>query len=414
MTASVRRPQTPFDWHQVRRGQGVPTVGVLAGPIGLGVRAWRRWAEAQGRTVCLLTETDPRSLTSGWVRDLLDAADPSAQAVRWLATTAGREEGPLDEEVRRMTRYDLDQFWRTLPTDPAAPTARAAYLILASVVTGVRTDPVRLALDLAADEPAALAVRAFSGLTGLYPPPLWPSLLLVQPPAIPDPAAWAATAIGCLERIATEEPQLPIAVAITWEGYDGLINARPNSRIAALAREGLVELRGVSRNQLEERLRATGVEPPPPATVNRLTAVGLAEEVAEAFIEAARAVRNPTPADAMSDFRSVHERFLYEQLESLPETAGLFRPNRPLPFRHGSQPAEADLLAERPKLVVEVDGGHYHLNQDQYRRDRRKDWLYQRHGYLVLRFLAEDVVDDLEEILTTILDAVALRLPPKR
>jgi very-short-patch-repair endonuclease len=51
------------------------------------------------------------------------------------------------------------------------------------------------------------------------------------------------------------------------------------------------------------------------------------------------------------------------------------------------------------------------LNQDQYRRDRRKDWLYQRHGYLVLRFLAEDVVDDLESILATIVEAVAFRLP---
>ncbi|HJZ56059.1 MAG TPA: DUF559 domain-containing protein, partial [Gemmataceae bacterium] len=69
---------------------------------------------------------------------------------------------------------------------------------------------------------------------------------------------------------------------------------------------------------------------------------------------------------------------------------------------------------ERPKVVVEVDGGHYHLNPDQYRRDRHKDWLYQRHGYLVLRFLAEDVVDDLESILNTIVEAVALRLPPVR
>ena len=58
---------------------------------------------------------------------------------------------------------------------------------------------------------------------------------------------------------------------------------------------------------------------------------------------------------------------------------------------------------------MEVDGQHYHLNENQYRRDRRKDWQYQRHGYLVLRFLAEDVVEDLETILNTILDAVAWR-----
>ena len=118
--------------------------------------------------------------------------------------------------------------------------------------------------------------------------------------------------------------------------------------------------------------------------------------MAEAFVAAARAVRDPTPADIESDFRSVHEAFLFEQLESMPQTAGLFRPNHPLEFRHGHQMAEGDLVAESLKLAVEVDGGFYHLNAEQYRRDRRKDWLYQRHGYLVLRFLAEDVVSDLE------------------
>jgi hypothetical protein len=36
-------------------------------------------------------------------------------------------------------------------------------------------------------------------------------------------------------------------------------------------------------------------------------------------------------------------------------------------------PAEADLFADRPKVVVEVDDGRYHLTPGQYRRDRRKD-----------------------------------------
>ena len=113
----------------------------------------------------------------------------------------------------------------------------------------------------------------------------------------------------------------------------------------------------------------------------------------------------------MSDFRSVHERFLFELLESLPETAGLFRPNAELPFRHGPRAGEADLLAERPRVAVEVDGAVYHLHPEQYRRDRRKDWLYQRHGYVVLRFLAEDVVENLPAVLETIADAVTQRLP---
>jgi len=44
-----------------------------------------------------------------------------------------------------------------------------------------------------------------------------------------------------------------------------------------------------------------------------------------------------------------------------------------------------------------------------YRRDRRKDRLLQEHGYLVLRYLAEDVVRDLDTILDSILRSLARR-----
>ena len=44
-----------------------------------------------------------------------------------------------------------------------------------------------------------------------------------------------------------------------------------------------------------------------------------------------------------------------------------------------------------------------------YRRDRRKDLELQKHGYLVVRVLADDVVERLEEVMDTILAAVAFR-----
>ena len=388
--------QPALDRLQIRRGQGVPTVAALAGPTGLGLRAWRGWATTHGRPVCTVSDTEPTALADAWVRC---AGDPTEQARAWLVAIAGPT-----ADVGRMTRYDLDRLWRALPTDPAA---RAAYRILADLVSGTPTDPAVLARELAAAGDPAAVVR---GLTGLYPEPRWPALLVVEPADATNPAAWLTAAVAALEPVVAAEPRLPVAVAVRADGPAQLVAARPNSRAAALVREGLVEIRGVTGTELDARLRAAGVSPPA-ATVGRLTAAGLAAEVAEAFVEAAVAVRHPTPADAASDFRSVHERFLFEVLESLPETAGLFRPNVELPFRHGPRAGEADLLAERPRVAVEVDGALYHLTQDQFRRDRRKDWLYQRHGYLVLRFLAEDVVTDLDAILATIVDAVSTRLP---
>ena len=49
-----------------------------------------------------------------------------------------------------------------------------------------------------------------------------------------------------------------------------------------------------------------------------------------------------------------------------------------------------------------IDGSGHFGNLDDCRRDRRKDALLQEQGYFVLRFLAEDVVERLNEVLNTI------------
>ena len=44
-----------------------------------------------------------------------------------------------------------------------------------------------------------------------------------------------------------------------------------------------------------------------------------------------------------------------------------------------------------------------------HRRDRRKDFLLQENGYMVLRFLAEDVGTPLDEVLDALLRTLANR-----
>jgi very-short-patch-repair endonuclease len=55
----------------------------------------------------------------------------------------------------------------------------------------------------------------------------------------------------------------------------------------------------------------------------------------------------------------------------------------PIPFDDRGQ-MEVDLLCEKTKLVIEIDGGWHLGYAAAYRRDRRKDVLWQTHGYLVL------------------------------
>ena len=62
----------------------------------------------------------------------------------------------------------------------------------------------------------------------------------------------------------------------------------------------------------------------------------------------------------------------------------------PIPF-DGFGSMEIDLLCADSRIVIEVDGAQHLADPIAYRRDRRKDRLLQESGYLVLRFLAEDL-----------------------
>ncbi len=399
-----------LDRQQTRRTQGVPTLSVLAGPVRLGVRAWRAWAASRNTPAARTSGSDPAGTAREWVGQVA-AEELAATAVQWLAAATRRPTEPVADQLGRMTRYDLDQLWKALPVDAASPAAAAAHIVLSYQVMGHRLDPDGLIRALAPADPLLPpdCAHVIQAVCGLFPEPRWPALLVTQPSGESDPVGWFDQALRALEPVAAAVPRLPIGVAVSEAVYRAA-ESRSVARHLAWAREGYLAVRGVTEAELLDRLRRAGVPPPLPLdTVRRLACEGLSEEEAEGFTEAAAAVRRCAGEAGEAAARSAAERFLFEQLESVPQTAGLFRLNRPLDFAHGPRAAEADLVAERPKVVVEVDGGRYHLNPGQYRRDRRKDWLYQRHGYLVLRFLAEDVVEKLEEILGTVLEAVALR-----
>jgi very-short-patch-repair endonuclease len=56
-----------------------------------------------------------------------------------------------------------------------------------------------------------------------------------------------------------------------------------------------------------------------------------------------------------------------------------------------------------------MDGAQHLADPVAYRRDRRKDQLLQENGYLVLRFLAEDVGRELDLVLDAILRVLSHR-----
>ncbi|MGE3341913.1 MAG: DEAD/DEAH box helicase family protein [Vicinamibacterales bacterium] len=146
------------------------------------------------------------------------------------------------------------------------------------------------------------------------------------------------------------------------------------------------------------------------ASVQRLVRDGVDTPLASLFVHAARPA--PSDGEGVARARSATEAFLYRRLETLPETKGRFSLNAALPIAFdGSGQLEVDLLCADARVAVELDGAQHLADPAAYRRDRRKDQLLQENGYLVLRFLAEDVGKDLNLVLDAVLRALTQRRP---
>ena len=144
-------------------------------------------------------------------------------------------------------------------------------------------------------------------------------------------------------------------------------------------------------------------------SARRLCADGADAQLAELFVRAAW-THPPEGAEEILRARSAAEAFLFRRLGTLPATRGRFALNAalPIPFRGGTE-LEVDLLCRDARLAVELDGAQ-HLSEGAYRRDRGKDLALQRHGWLVLRFLASDATARLGDVLDAILGV--LPAPP--
>jgi hypothetical protein len=392
--------------------QSIPTITVLCGPIGAGVYFLKSWTEQRSIPVVppLSGDTD---LADAWATTLASHQDLGKSALAWLSRRTDRLAEDWGGRLAAMTPHDLVRLWQThdLIADTAVSSVVARWLIERRVANERLTPQSlvkRLRTELLSDDNAG--THLVSALASLTPTEHWPALLLV-PTTSSDPLTSLGKSIRILELWTTAVPLLAAAIVAPEDLVQTFLVQEQSSHSQAMVREGLVAVTGLDGGGLAERLagQVAGGNVPT-ASIKRLQKEGVAEELAAPFMDAAQALAHPETPVHEDDARSAAERFLKDLLESLPETVGLFALNQRLEFKHGQSAAEVDFLAAQLKLVIELDGSYYHLtNPEAYRRDRRKDWQLQRHGYLVLRFLSDDVVQRLEEILDTIVAAVEFR-----
>jgi hypothetical protein len=385
-------PGTILDRHAIRRKAGVPTVSVLVGLTVIGRRAWRRRMTAVGRSVVVASGTSFPS--AEWIYSAARELDIPAIAVRRLAQRVSRDPDDLLLEWQAKTPADRDRFWEAL-----APTADDHLLrtITRLAVGQGPSSAVAASLGELGDPAVPILVR-------LAPAAKWPSILLVCERAR-DMSSIGPVAAGWAARV----PPVPIAVAVSRQEWDEFVATVPESRAKAILREGEVGIPIFDTATIERMLSTAGAVED---TIDAIAASGADAALVESAVAAVRATTAHPSTQAEDDrARSAAEAFLFQFLDSLPETAGRFELNAALDFRFGPGPAEVDLLCRCPRIAIELDGYFHFLAPDGYRRDRTKDWELQRRGFVVLRFLAEDVIPQLESIRDRILDA--LTNPPQ-
>ena len=384
--------------HQRRREQGIPTLTVLSGPPGLAVPLWSRWLAAHQRPLRTVRTPTEAEAVRAWMDTLARVRDLEADAADFVGAAASLAPGELRSRLKGKTAHEREVLLQELiPAAPSGDLAATCHCLLHAAATPL-PDAV---LEACGGDP----LRALTALHALLPAGTAPGLLLDG--SGPEGMSRAAHVAN---RLCAAVPPLVIALTVEPSTLEAWLHG-PESQALARVREGLLQLEAPSPEVLGQRLGALGVPPTWElvGTLARLAADGASDELLALFGEAAReqASRKDTPPEDRA--RSHAERFLLARLESLPATQGLFQLNASPGFRFGNREAEVDFLSRQLGIAIEIDGYFHFRDVESYRRDRRKDVALQLHGYHVLRFLEEDVVARLEEILDTISEVISHR-----
>jgi len=399
-------PTAALDRHQASRESGLPTVSVLSGPIGLALREARLWAGRSGRPIVEVDDDRIEAIVEAWSARLAGGGELSRLVLARLAGRLGDDPEALRGRVDRMSPPELALFLDAVPSDPKGRGVEEACRWALQGSRGGRevAGPGladRLGEALAGGPGGGPTGRALAALGALAAIDQGPAILAARGPGRVDAAA------GSLGRLALAEPRLAAILAVEPGPLETYLKSAPESREKALIRSGVVPISALDGEAIGRRLAEAA--PGRAGAIRRLADDGASDGLVDLFLDAARA--GPATDGPTADrARSAAERFLFERLETLPATSGLFELNATLdiPFGPGRK-MEVDLASRTLRLAIEVDGYYHFQGEDAYRRDRRKDVLLQERGYLVVRVLAEDVVPRLEAVLDLILGAVDSR-----
>ncbi len=380
-----------LDRHARRRAEGIATLSTLVGPPEQGLTVLTEWIHRKGLSVVIAEGEDTRSVVRTWATALARARDLTSDAEAFVVLsqpTSPRREllfrgKPVHE--RRVLLEGLTpphsepaawELCRSLLESPSLPSAGD---LPAAVDNAIAEDPL----------------TALQCLLTLVPSGSAPALRVRAGPSDFRALRTAASLCAAAPALTTVCVLAPDSLAEHLR--------REESRVLAMLREGRLDLPEAPPNTPAPTV-TSAVAP----TLARLQQEGTPEPVMALYAEAARAM-TAGRRQADGHARSAAERYLKARLQERPTTRGLFKSNVRVEVGGHHRPLEVDLLCRELRLAVEIDGYFHFRDSEDFRRDRRKDVALQRAGYWVVRFLADDVVTRLEEILETLDTLIAAR-----
>ena len=402
-----------LDRHQHRRLQNLPTVSVLAGPPAAGGDVWTRWNEKVGRESVTWSHYCTGSSFETWLATLLSATDIRQNSLAYLSTQTGVTANEIESWLRHGSDYQREQYYQRFLTaedgNELANIIRWSLNYIAGDRDILASDAVGLAAQFGADKPFG-EYRLFAAVTRIVPIETLPGLLLAIPQEL-TPKRNNNIELPLLEvaaKIAELAARLPVAVSIEKAVLEAYLSDHSETRSKAIIREGVIQIDKPRAREIVDWLAKQGLgdRPDPRSLAETLAIYGATPVLLHDAVSLTRKLQSSSTDADCGVARSQAELFLFRLLESIPEFTGLFRLNARLDIRFGNRPMEVDLLAESVGVVVEIDGFYHFQDPENYRRDRRKDLALQRNGYLVIRFLAEDIVSHLEGILETLRSAI--------
>lgn len=360
-------PEILLDRHAHRRRAAVPTLSLLVGPRSTTHRVWRHWAN---REQLPILDAASFPFAMAWLNLAQQHVDIPTLVLQHLAGRLREDATTFRRRWAFLSPADRQVVWDIVPPQPQDS-------LLKQLQCGTVDAPAESLVSLC---------------FALDPHAAWPCLWWDVDTI--DQLDEHAHALGrWVERV----PNLVVGLttpSVIWDAYQQQARA---SRANALLREGAIPVAGPDDAEATATLVQAGLAP---ETATLLATMGANAELVAQAVQLTNDFRTTTPTtpDENMRARSKAEQHLFELLQVLPETAGRFRMNEKLDFRFGRKFAEVDFCCPTLRLVIEVDGFFHFVNSDAYRRDRTKDWELQKRGYVVLRFLAEDIVLRTEEI----------------